>query len=299
MTHPPAPPEHDGRRALRVVAGRDTEGRLGIASLLCPGWWLSVLPRNRTPDGELWRVRDGDAALIVVPGRRVRPGSGDHGPTGVPYGATARLVMIYLQTQALRTGARRISLGGMEAWFDGLGQSSDGTDHEAVRDQVERIAMASFSFHAERGELDAYRNAGFVDRGWLLTDGRTNNLQRPPLFDVVELSRPFYGALRDHPVLLDEQVLRQLRASPLAIDLYAWLALGLRSLSFPTPVGWAALHARFGWDHARRAVFRAAFRQALNEVLAVYPEAANGGVQEVADGLVLYPTTLSAPGRAT
>ncbi len=86
---------------------------------------------------------------------------------------------------------------------------------------------------------------------------------------------------------LEERALRHIRSSSLAIDPYAWLAFRLRSLKKPTPISWAALHGQFGRGYSQRAAFKRAFRKALGDALAVYPEAANGGVEETADGLVL------------
>lgn len=49
--------------------------------------------------------------LLVEPGVRVRAGA-DPVHVGVPYGATARLILIYLQSEALKTGSRDVAFGG-------------------------------------------------------------------------------------------------------------------------------------------------------------------------------------------
>jgi len=48
-----------------------------------------------------------------------------------------------------------------------------------------------------------------------------------------------------------------------------------------------SLHAQFGRGYEQRAAFKRAFRKALKDALAVYPEAAHGGVEETKDGLIL------------
>jgi len=47
------------------------------------------------------------------------------------------------------------------------------------------------------------------------------------------------------------------------------------------------LHAQFGRGYGQRAAFKRAFRKALKDALAVYPEAADGGVEETDSGLLL------------
>ena len=49
--------------------------------------------------------------LLVEPGLRIAPGS-DPAHVGVPFSAIARLILIYLQSEALRTGSRDVELGG-------------------------------------------------------------------------------------------------------------------------------------------------------------------------------------------
>jgi len=271
---------------VEIVAGYGTDEDVGIPSFLYSGWCLTTLPHSRIPDGDAWELSNGNLTLLVEPGRRVRPGSGSEF-VGVPYGATARLILVYLQTQALRTGSRHIELGrSMKAWFDRLEKSPGGKSYKLVRDQAERIALAKFSFHAEREGVRAVRNTTIVEEGLLFVDN-ADSRQQSIFTEGVVLSEPFFRALREHAVPLEERALRQIRTSSLAIDTYAWLAFRLRSLTKPMPITWASLHAQFGRGYSQRAAFKRAFRRALKDALAVYPEAAEHGVEETDTGLVL------------
>ena len=143
--------EHEERRLVEIVAGYGADEEVGMPAFLYSGWCLTALPHSRIPDADAWELSNGALTLLVEPGRRVLCGGGTEF-VGVPYGATARLLLVYLQTQALRTGSRRIELGGsMKAWFDRLEKTPGGKSYRLVRDQAERIAMAKFSFHSERG----------------------------------------------------------------------------------------------------------------------------------------------------
>jgi hypothetical protein len=48
--------------------------------------------------------------------------------------------------------------------------------------------------------------------------------------DRVVLDETFYRALRDHPVLLLEAAIRQLRDRSMSLDIYVWLAWRLHRL---------------------------------------------------------------------
>lgn len=60
------------------------------------------------------------------------------------------------------------------------------------------------------------------------------------------------------------------RDSPLAIDVYIWLAYRLHSLTRPTPVTWAAVHSRFGAGFKAMRQLKPTFREALALALAVW-----------------------------
>jgi hypothetical protein len=278
--------DQDERRLVEIVAGYGADEGVGIPSFLYSGWCLTALPHSRIPDEAPWELSNGNLTLLVEPGRRVRPGGGSEF-VGVPFGATARLILVYLQTQALRTESRHVELGrSMKGWFDRLEKAPGGKSYRLVRDQAERIAMAKFSFHSEKEGVRAVRNTTIVEEGLLFIDG-VDSRQHLLFQEGVVLSETFFRALREHAVPLEERALRQIRTSSLAIDTYAWLAFRLRSLKKPTPITWAALHNQFGRGYNQRAAFKRAFRKALKDALAVYPEAADGGVEETEEGLLL------------
>ena len=69
---------------------------------LYSGWAQSALPHKKLADEASWQVRTDYVTLIVQPGLRAAQ-AGDPIPVGVPYGSRARLICIYLQSEALRT----------------------------------------------------------------------------------------------------------------------------------------------------------------------------------------------------
>jgi hypothetical protein len=89
--------------AAAYLASEDSE-----VGFLYSGWAQAALPHRRLPDDQIWQVETDRVTLLVQPG--ARPGKPPV-QIGVPYGSRARLILLYLQSEALRTGSREISLG--------------------------------------------------------------------------------------------------------------------------------------------------------------------------------------------
>ena len=55
-------------------------------------------------------------------------------PFGIPDGARARLILLYLQSEATRTGSREVEIGrSMRAWMERMGLSVGGETAKALR----------------------------------------------------------------------------------------------------------------------------------------------------------------------
>ena len=93
------------------------------------GWAQAALPHKRLEDDAAWQVTTDRVTLIVEPGRRPSPA----GPVyvGVPYGSRARLIMLYLQSEALRTNSREVSLGSsLREWLRRMGIAPGGNSSQ-------------------------------------------------------------------------------------------------------------------------------------------------------------------------
>lgn len=92
---------------------------------------------------------------------------------------------------------------------------------------------------------------------------------------VDEISDPFFSALQGHSVPLNPRALTCLAHSPLALDVYCWLAQRLHRIPEEDSafVPWASLYRQFG-GFSRLRDFRAHFLGALSTVTrAVYRDA--------------------------
>ena len=264
--------------AAEVLA--DDSQRIGISYT---GFCLTALPHKRLDDNMPWEKRGHRVTLLVEPGR-LKDG-GRMKLYGVPYGARARMILLYLQTQAIRTGSREVALGrSMRDWMERMGLSVGGETARALREQAARISACSLKFFWEDGASDGFERAAIVRSG--LRFHAEDPAQGSLWEDRVLLDETFFAALRDHPVPLLEAAIRQLCDRSMSLDIYVWLAWRLHSLSRPTSISWPALHAQFGTGYKAVRQFKPRFVEALGAALAAYPEART----ELEDkAMTLYP----------
>ncbi|MBL6459281.1 pirin [Belnapia sp. T6] len=283
--------EPEQKRLVDIAAEvmGDEAGKIGITYT---GFCLTALPHKKLADGQLWEKKGHRVMLVVEPGTiRMAGGGGKSHHIGVPYGARARMILLYLQTEAIRRGSREVELGrSMRDWLGRMGLSWGGETGKALREQATRISACSLKFYWDGDNAEGWTKGGFVRSGLrfhdrLVTDDRQADLWE----DRVVLDEVFWDALRQHPVPLREAALRELADRSASLDLYIWLAYRLHTLKKPTPVRWAALKEQFGSHYTVGRNFRRDFRLALAPAVAAYPEA-RVEYDEGDAGLVLYPS---------
>jgi hypothetical protein len=250
---------------------------------LYSGWCQAALPHKKLPDDEGWQIQSDHTSLIVEPGMRLGP-AGKPVPVGIPYGSRAKLILIYLQTEAIRTQSREIELGrSLRAWLTRLGITVSGPSAAAVRDQAERISRCRLTFQVQKGRATGLVNQNIVDEALFLEmpdDGR-NSL----FLNTAKLSEGFFAQLQRHPVPLEEAAIKRLSNNSMALDAYAWLAYRLHSLRGPMLVPWPSLMSQFGGGFGHMKHFKPRFLASVGLAMAVYPGAK---VDEHSEGLTLH-----------
>jgi len=206
---------------------------------------------------------------------------------GVPFGSRARLILLFLQSEALRTGSREVELGAhLTDWMRRLGVPIGGKSADGMREQAERIAMCKLSFHVRAGAAAGMMQQTIVDSAFFNAmdeDGAQGLL----FAEKARLSEGFFQQLRKHPVPLEEAAIRAVNNNSMALDIYAWLAYRLHALKAPTAVSWRALKPQFGVAFNRLDNFRTRFLDNLKLATAVYPAAR---VEVTDTGLLLHPS---------
>ncbi len=280
------------RRVVDIAADYLSDEENGIG-FIYSGWAQAALPHKRLPDDQPWQVRTDRVTLFVEPGRK-SSSDGDLKWVGVPYGSRARLILLYLQSEALRTGSREIELGiSLRDWFRRMGIAPGGKSIADVREQAERITRCRLTFEVQQAGRSALVQQLIVDNA-LFTDCEDSG---GSLFlEKTRLSETFYEQLKRHPVPVEDAAIRGINRHSMALDLYCWLAYRLHSLNRPTPISWRGLHAQFGTAVRRIDHFRETFSEQLALAMAVYPAAK---VSVTATGLILLPSAPPVAARKT
>lgn len=261
----------------------DESQRIGV---MHAGFAMTALPHKQIAE-LTWLRQAGGVKLLVESGR-----DAEQQPVGIPYGSVARMILLYLQTEAVKTRSRDIPLGrSMNQWLASLGIDSGGRQYQLVREQSKRLSLCRLTFYRESGHATMVSNGSFV-RDAIIPSSAADEGQMSLWQESVRLDEGFFQSLMDHPMPVREAAIREIGGRSMAIDIYIWLAYRLHALTKPTPISWAALYDQFGGGFAQIRQFRAKFREPLALALAAYPEA-----HVVADdtGLILYPSDPAVP----
>ena len=198
----------------------------------------TTLPHRSQPGTQYTRT-DGDVTLSIT----------DLGGAGLPYGAYPRLILIWMTTEALRTGERKLELGRSLSSFMGqLGLQCTGGHWGTIprfRDQMERLFGAAISTRWKHEQATQPYIAGSnlllaeeFDLWWTPL-----KLPRTPLpQSSVTLSQKFFEQLIESPVPLDLRAITALKRSPLSLDLYAWATRRVSYLKRPLRISWLRRH---------------------------------------------------------
>jgi hypothetical protein len=227
--------------------------------------------------------------------------------TGLPYGVPARLLTIYCASEAVRTKSPEVYLG------------------NSVHDFLRRLDVPIT--RGDRGSLRVYANQLLklihctltIDENIKDASGRTGLHIRQALFaeearlwwddetrgvgqgSSLVLSSVLFHSILDRSAPLSTSAIKQLRKSPMDLDVYAWLVHRLFHLQKPSTVTWGQLSQQFGHGYAELRRFRRFFTESLKRVQAVYPEAklkvADTGVILLPSRPHLAPTTVTLGSR--
>ncbi len=253
------------------------------------GFAMASLPHRRTKEA-VWEKDGGPIKLLVESGL-----DSNKIPVGIPYGAIARMILLYLQTQAVKTRSREVELGSsMNAWLTTMRVPIGGRTYKSVREQASRISRCRLTFFERTATAEFIRNGAFV-RDAILPLDPSKDGQASLWQESVRLDEGFYQSLIDHPLPLREAAIQEISGKSLAIDLYMWLAYRLHVLNKPVTVTWGALRNQFGPEYSVVRFFRRDVAPQLQLALAVYPEA-RLDIDE-RKGITLHPSPPPVPPR--
>ncbi len=241
-------------------------------SLLCQ----TSLPASRPPeDVLLWERRQGRATLLVEAGKAINPRTGHFEQLGLPYGPKARLLLMHLNSEAVRRQSPIIPVEDtMTAFFRRLmGRTQDGRQASMLKAQLSALAAAQFRMGIINGESAIQVDTKVVGAFNLWFEKDDN--QRILWPSTLKLSLDYYESLTRFAVPLDERAIAALAHSAIGLDIYCWLAQRLHRVPEGQPqlVPWTALHEQFGQGYSRIRKFREFFVGMLPQIKAAYPDA--------------------------
>jgi hypothetical protein len=273
------------RPVVEAAAAYMADEDAGIG-FLYSGWCQAALPHRKLPNDQGWQIDGERVRLIVQPGMR-GGASGKPEPVGVPFGSRARLILLRLQSEALRTGSRDVELGkSLRDWLGRMGIPVGGKSLKDVREQTERISRCLLTFEKRQGGALGVTNQSIME-STIFMDPLDDSGQGSLFAQNARLSEAFFESLKRHPVPLEEAAIRAIANNSMALDIYAWLAYRLHALLKPTPISWRAVAQQFGAGFNRRDNFKPTFTRNLRLALAVYRDAK---IEDGPNGLILHPS---------
>lgn len=198
---------------------------------------------------------------------------------GLPYGVYARLVLLYVTTERVRTKEREFELGASwRAFLKKMQVDQNGLKHQAVQEQLKRLCATTYKILDlnEVRKTESFSHLLLAEKWMRSEDGVS-----------VTLSPGFFMMTGDSIVPLESRIVHQLRRSPLSLDLYAWLSYRLFRLKEEKTISWVSLEGQFGGHYKRHRDFRAKFQMSLKKVLKHTPPSPLVDIRE--KGLHLSP----------
>jgi len=233
------------------------------------------LPRSPQRAREYVRT-DGDTSL------RIEAGSLFDGkkwvPQPLPFGVMPRLILMYLNTYAIRYRTTEIPVqDSARAFIRSLGLSDAGGKrgtYGRFREQVNYLAACRMQLGYRSGKkvaTTAPQSPIEHFEAWLESSDDRQQVIWP---GVMHLSPRYYESLLTASVPLDPHAIGALRQSSLDLDVYTWFAHRLHRVAARGQlIRWQSLRNQFGGDYHDPKNFKKAFKISLARVAAVYPAA--------------------------
>ena len=247
----------------------------------------ATMPHRQTSETHFKRT-NGNYSLVMV--------AGDP-DIGLPFGSLPRLMLAWIGSEVIKTREQNIVLGNsMSEFMRELGLVPTGGRWGSItrlKDQSHRLfnCLITCTYTDE----NHFKNSdpfyvGSADLWW----NQSKLQDQLGLFQsTVRLSDAFYEEILAHPVPVDLRVLKALKRSPLALDIYSWSQYRIYTLNQSNKTAvtlhWVLLQAQLGSSYTRQRDFKHAFIEQLRKISVVCPEAR---ISVDDDGLTLEKSPL-------
>lgn len=265
-----------------AIEARDAK-EAGALGYMARSLVQATLPHSKINSYEFER-RNGAFTLSILANSNI----------GLPYGSIPRLLIAWLTTEAVRTKQRELTLGNNLSKFmsqlDLMPTGGRWGTITRLREQMKRLFSASISCTYDDGKHWAIRDVKPVSQADLWWNPKTPN-QTTIFESTLIIGEEFFKEVTSYPIPIDMDVLKSLRRSPMALDIYCWLTYRMSYLKKSTTIPWFALQIQFGADYAANPQgtrnFKKAFLRELQKVTLFYQEAR---LEPLEEGLNLKPS---------
>jgi Plasmid encoded RepA protein len=262
------------------------DGQLDVSFLL-NGFCIAGLPLRRPRDNTLvWKRQDERFALTVQSPEIGLPG-GTSFVAGLPFGPKARLLAMWLATEAKdpvrRSDDRWIEIGKITDWLRAVGITPEWGPRGSVvatKDQFLRLAFAHFSMVFKREDgFQPFKHETLIEAGVF----HDNDLEKAAAGKIGELKWPSgfllsqtaFDRFRNQSIPIPTTRLRQVAHNAMAIDILTLLCyrLPLIEANSTEIITWRQLTAQFGNRGEPVYQFKDTFTDSIKLALRAYPEA--------------------------
>ncbi|MGH7900557.1 MAG: replication protein RepA [Thermodesulfobacteriota bacterium] len=254
------------------------------------------MPYRSQKELRRWKRHNGRASLEIEAGRAFHPGKKQYLNIPLPFGPKARLVLIHLNSEAIKTGSPTIEVeDSMTAFVKRLlKRNPNGREVKDFKNQLSALSAATIRLAIVADERAVQINTNIVTAFdfWFTK----NPNQRVLWPSAVRLSHEYFDTLVKHAIPLDERAIAALSHSAMALDVYVWLAQRLHRINLGNPqfIPWTTLSEQFGQGFARIRKFREKFLLVLRRVQSQYPAAR---IEADKTGLILWQSLPPVPKR--
>lgn len=215
-----------------------------------------------------------------------------HPKIGLPYGTYPRLLLSWICTEAIKTQNSVLHLGTNQTQFlKKLQVNNEGRTIAAIKDQTARLLSSMFRLEFTDKNIKGFKNLILATEGFEFWTPHNGSWEAQ-----FKLSEEFFNDILNNPVPIDLNVLHAIRKSPMAMDVYTWIAyrtyLVYKQGGRPIKISWEDLQAQFGASYGqinhhtntltteqiivkeKQALlnFRKRFLKSLESLLKFYPE---------------------------
>ena len=257
----------------------------------------SALPYTDQGLRREWEREQGKIALKVHAGEAKHPRTRKWVKLPLPYGPKARIVLMHINDQAIKTGSPDVEVeDSMTAFVRRIHKRHpNGRELGAYKRQLSALSTALIRLAYIEGDCAVQVDTKIITAFdiWFPKDPS----QRVLWSSVIRLSHEYFESLENHAVPLNHEAIAALSDSAVQLDVYCWLAQRLHRIPPQCPqfLAWPVLWEQFGQGYARLRDFRGAFsKKILPPVVSQYPAAR---VEANRTGLTLRHSPPPVPAR--